>query len=501
MGAYLNGQKVSTLFDVILGQYNIDVVNTQEGTQELYVNDGTARTSGRSIINPNTPVSKFNYRGVDIPLHILDPQGTYNVKVVDFDGTILREHYLNSGAKFYLPAVPTHDGLRFIDWSSPVEIIENSITVENSDIVIGPTYTTLSGMNEFTVELNQVTGLSVNLNLDGIKDWGDGFTNDLLSHTYSQPGSYIIKCSGNQITSSAIHGLFSQSAGAPNYYVTEIKLANIATINAYAFNYLRSLNKVILSNSITSIENNAFRECSRLETIIFPKSIDNIAELICDGCHSLSNIVLPDTINSINSSAFSNCEVLEYICLPFNLNYIGLNAFNSCYSLKRITIPESVMTLGDGIFTNCYALEDVHILNGVQNLTSFNGCKNLRSIDIPLYVSNIGSFNGCENLKEIIVPNSVTNIGINTFSGCTSLLNYDFSAFDTPPILDDINAFRGINHLAKIWVKDNIALENFKIANNWSNYADYMYVKNMQNNNQNINSGMNGGNVSWGGLI
>ena len=71
--------------------------------------------------------------------------GKFLVQVIDYDGTVLKSEKLDTGATFTLPSQPSHTGLVFQSWSSPVTIADNTVTVTNSDITIGATYTTASG--------------------------------------------------------------------------------------------------------------------------------------------------------------------------------------------------------------------------------------------------------------------------------------------------------------------------------------------------------------------
>ena len=89
-----------------------------------------------------------------------DSGGKYLVQVIDYDGTVLKSDHLDTGATFTLPDSPTnHSRLIFQEWSSPVAISNNSITVGNSDITIGAVYKTACGLTEFYIELTKATGL------------------------------------------------------------------------------------------------------------------------------------------------------------------------------------------------------------------------------------------------------------------------------------------------------------------------------------------------------
>ena len=197
-----------------------------------------------------------------------DSGGKYLVQVIDYDGTVLKSDHLNTGVTFTLPEAPTnHERLVFQKWSSPVTISDNTITVENSDITIGATYKTSSGLTEIDITLTKVTGLDVVCNMVGNKNWGDGTTDSATTHTYTDYGSYTITCDGISIPagSSSVGGMFSSSRTSRNYYCTEIRVGDSVTgIGDNAFTYCSSLTSVTILDSITSIGNNAFASCSSI---------------------------------------------------------------------------------------------------------------------------------------------------------------------------------------------------------------------------------------------
>ena len=125
--------------------------------------------------------------------------GQYKVRVIDYDGTIIKEENLNTGDTFTLPDAPIHDRLTFQEWVSTDTITGNTVTVADRDIQIGAIYKTTSGNTEFDIVLTKVTGLTVNLqNLTGMTsiNWGDGTTDSSLSHTYNDYGAYTIEVAG-----------------------------------------------------------------------------------------------------------------------------------------------------------------------------------------------------------------------------------------------------------------------------------------------------------------
>ena len=354
--------------------------------------------------------------------------GQYLVQVIDYDGTVLKSANLDTGATFTLPNAPTHEKLIFQEWSSPVTISNNSITVVDSDITIGATYKTASGLTEFDITLTKVTGLTVTCNMNGNKNWGDGTTDSLTTHTYSNYGDYTIK-SGANVLSSYIFGEDPGSADC----CSEVRIGETATnIASNAFRQHKLINSITIPNTVISIGTYCFGFCRNLKSITFPSSINVITSNCCAGCGLLSSVVIPNTINNISMQAFRDGVLLT-----------------------SIIIPDSVTQTGTGVFQGTDGLQSVKLSNSMT------------SINATIFLS-------CSCLRNIKIPASVTSIGNSAFSYCYIVKKYDFTSATAVPTLNDTNAFDGINPICKIVVPDAL-YDEWISATNWVTYADYIY--------------------------
>ena len=255
-----------------------------------------------------------------------DSGGQYLVQVIDYDGTVLKSNHLDTGATFTLPEAPTnHSRLVFQEWSSPVTITDNTITVGNSDITIGATYKTASGLTEIDIVLTKVTGLDVVCNMVGNKNWGDGTTDSETTHTYTDYGKYTITCDGTSIPvgSSSSSGMFGASSNSPNYYCTEIRIGD----------------------SVTSIRDSAFQGCYLLTSITIPSGVTSIGDFAFSNCYLLTSITIPSGVTSIGDYAFSVCfSIIKYdftsaTSIPTLSN---INAFNNINGLCKIYVPDAL---------------------------------------------------------------------------------------------------------------------------------------------------------------
>ena len=372
----------------------------------------------------------------------------YLVQVIDYDGTVLKSAKLNTGDTFTLPDAPTgRPRLTFQEWSSPVAITNNTITVGDSDITIGATYTTTSGLTEFDITLTEVTGLTVTCKMAGNKNWGDGTSDATTSHTYSATGNYTITCDGTKIPGYVM----GQSSSTINYTLVRTRISSSVTIITYGgFQNCRSITSITIPNSVTSIESNAVNNCYSLTSITIPNGVTSLGSF--GSCYSLTSITIPNSVTSLSS--FSNCYSLTSITIPNGVTSIGVGVFQNCHSLTSITIPNSVTSIKSGVFQNCYSIKSITIPNGVTSL-------------------DINVFNACNSLTSMTIPNSVTSIGKNAFLNCRSLIKYDFSTFTSVPTLNDTTAFSGINGICKMLIPSAL-IDTWKTATNWSTYAQYM---------------------------
>lgn len=406
--------------------------------------------------------------------------GEHLVRVIDYDGSILKQEYLNEGSTFILPEPPSnHSRLIFQEWSSPVNIENNTIIVGNSDIIIGATYATASGLSEFDITLNKATGLSVTVNMDGVKNWGDGTSDAQTTHTYAEYGDYMITCYGSTMTTSSSSGLFGQSTSTPNGFCTAIRLStNITDIGNGSFTCIDNLANITIPNSVTNMASVCLGACSKLNSLTIPKSITDIPYLMCGSSHNLASVVIPNSVKNIGSMAFTSCHALSNVTIPHGVTIIDKEAFCNCVNLTNVVIPESMVSIGVSAFYGCDNLARVVIPNSVVNIdnNAFYRCYNLTELTLSNTITTIKSatFQQCYRLSNIILSDNITSIEESAFASCDSILCYDFTKHTTIPTLSSKSAFSGINVACKIYVPDDL-YDEWITATNWATYANHIY--------------------------
>lgn len=158
--------------------------------------------------------------------------------------------------------------------------------------MVGATYTTASGQNEFDITVTKATGLTVTFNGSGVKDWGDGTSDSETSHTYTAYGNYMIKWAGSSVPQNVF-------GSGDIYLLTFARLAGITSISNYAFYGCYSLTSITIPDGVTSIGSGVFQTCFSLTKYNFSQATSVPA--------------------LTNSNAFKNINKICKIVVPDNL--------------------------------------------------------------------------------------------------------------------------------------------------------------------------------------
>lgn len=193
----------------------------------------------------------------------------------------------------------------------------------------------------------------------------------------------------------------------------------ITTITGSDFWFDKSLESIILPNSIEIIEADAFKYC-KFESITIPENVKLIGanpfvfcsylteinvspnnkyytsedgilfnidktKIIAFPCgKQQSDYIIPNTVTTLDGGVFQGNEYLENIEITEHVDYIGSSAIADCKSLKSLVIPDNVHRINCNAFPNNENLESVWIGKGVRfiNNNLFGGCTKLTKIDV-----------------------------------------------------------------------------------------------------------------------
>ena len=118
------------------------------------------------------------------------------------------------------------------------------------------------------------------------------------------------------------------------------------------FYSVKTLQEVVVGNSVTSIDDNAFMYCSGLTSVMIGNSVTSIGDWAFCNCRGLTSVTIPNSVTSIGNDAFGNCSGLESVRIGNSVTSIGSSAFCGS-SLTSVTIPNSVTSIGSSAFEYC----------------------------------------------------------------------------------------------------------------------------------------------------
>ena len=299
-----------------------------------------------------------------------------DVTFIDYDGSILYSYSLaEAQALTELPAPPSHDGLVCQGWNWTLEAIK----ALNRPVTVGAMYITDDGATRLHIRIATVGRMTVPLYIgqtvsNGVSiDWGDGSAAKTLSgtgnvntsHTYAEPGDYVISLMPQDGCT------LSFGDGSSSYCV-------MGSTGNNDIVYCNMLQDVSIGKNVTSIGNDTLSYCYSLASITIPNSVTSIGSSAFQNCYSLASITIPDGVTSIGNSAFGTCYSLASITIPNSVTSIGSSAFYKCYSLASITIPNSVTSIGSSAFNNCFGMRyyDFSACTSIPALSNTNAFRN-----------------------------------------------------------------------------------------------------------------------------
>lgn len=97
--------------------------------------------------------------------------------------------------------------------------------------------------------------------------------------------------------------------------------------------------------------------------------VTSIHSYAFDNCSGVTKIILPDSIKTIESSAFFSCGMLE-ISIPASVSTIGASAFYGCKALKKLPLPEGLKTISRQLFTYS-GVQAVYIPASVTSIEAY----------------------------------------------------------------------------------------------------------------------------------
>lgn len=240
------------------------------------------------------------------------------VTFIDYDGSVLYSYSLaEAQALTQLPELPTHDGLVCQGWNWTLEAIK----ALNRPVTVGAMYITDDGATRLHIRIATVGRMTVPLYIgqtvaNGVSiDWGDDSATETLggtgnidtTHTYANPGDYVISLMPKNGCT------LSFGKGSSVYCV------------------------------MGSTKDKVY--CSMLQDVSIGKNVTSIGIYAFQTCYSLASITIPNGVRSIGYSGFDSCSGMRYFDFSACTSIPTLsntNSFSSIPSDCQMLIPAAL---------------------------------------------------------------------------------------------------------------------------------------------------------------
>ena len=375
-----------------------------------------------------------------------------DINFFDYDGTVVYAYSLSDLPLSELPALPDHSGddipLTAQGWNYTLDEVNAATYTTN----IGAIYIPTDGATKIGIHIPDTLRRTFSLYItqtvtNGVYiDWGDGNTATLsgtgsvnTSHTYTEPGSYVISllpADGCEMTlgqgtiNTGICGdTQTQALWDVLSFIMAVHIGRNCNIVKYALSYIMDSFVVTIPDGVVSLEGSAFFQSAGFEHINIPKSV-----------------------TTIGNSCFYSCTRMVGISIPQGVTNLP-NAFQLAYYFKHFAIPKGVASIADKCIYYCRHLPNVTVPEGVTSIgTNFmQDALGLHRVDLPSTLVSIGetSFRHLYNLKELHIKAI------------------------TPPTLSASSIFEGLASDCVIYVP-SASLSKYKTATYWSTHASKM---------------------------
>ena len=241
------------------------------------------------------------------------------------------------------------------------------------------------------------------------------------------------------------------------------------------------INKVVISDGITSIGKNAFQFLKAMTDAVIGKDVTDIMYSAFRGS-GLTHIDIPDNVIWIEDRAFMQCERMETVTIGSGVQWISSGAFatsssvlkgffvdenNPCFATDEYNALYQIRKQGSSVkYTSLCQVPTTYqghytIVDGITSIDNyaFAYCKGLTGVTIPESVTSIkeGAFHSCTSLTEFTIPQTISTISNSVFykSGLTSIVIPDNIT------CIEANAFYGCSDLTTVTISSNTSDVNF----------------------------------------
>lgn len=131
----------------------------------------------------------------------------------------------------------------------------------------------------------------------------------------------------------------------------------------------QSVEKIEMSDKITSVGAYAFYYMPKLTSIELPEGTTALGKLAFAFCTSLKALSLPEALTAIGDGCFEGCASLESIYVPAAVTSVGERAFMSCFALENVLFMGQVSEIKALTFKGCDAIETLCFNSELKEIT------------------------------------------------------------------------------------------------------------------------------------
>lgn len=219
------------------------------------------------------------------------------------------------------------------------------------------------------------------------KKWRKGLTLLILCAAFVFHASAVY-AQDNENDFTIVDGVLEKYSGTDSEVVIP---EGVTTIGEKAFERNKTITKVTLPSTLTTIEDYAFWNCTNLVIPDFPVGMQTIGQEAFESCATNTAESTISNVSRIEAWAFHLCGS-EKITINGNSTTIGMRAFSSgfvafldCYDLDYLkgAVLNGSFTYINGIFDGRRKLENVTINGTIESLTNgFYGCEALQTLTV-----------------------------------------------------------------------------------------------------------------------
>ncbi len=209
----------------------------------------------------------------------------------------------------------------------------------------------------------------------------------------------------------------------------QVHIPDNAELERYSFQN-SGLTSVDMTGKHLKMGSGVFCGCKDLKSIAFSEFTTELPMETCSGCISLEKVLLPNSIKTINKYSFSDCMALKQLVLPTSLKVfwgggpMGLEELVIPYGVEEVNGPNGFPFIRDSNIRAIYLPDTVKRLNG----TIVENCPN------AIVYCSADSFaaKDCKSKKISYLTDSSVNTGIHVYYNGTRV---SFHAYGQNPEL------------------------------------------------------------------